>query len=526
MTADEVEMLRATQEAAQQAQWSGDLDRLLGKAPERIDDYFCSVLGDGFHFMDRPKVPVHHAYKKPYFHALQEAWFAWEPQKLKEVTDALRNDGLSEEDIEAKMYHDATYFRNRVPRVVLPPSKLYPRVRAVFELYGPKIDMETQKPLFNKSAWAKASHLLQEILMGLASDPPGVQFYTVKLDEKGQPMLDCYGIAFINCNRGTNDTECVHKQIVTTFGTWNVGVELGDMLMAERRHRYNQNSSERHRLGFPKIGHYDSWLIDSLQILVEKNHGVVLYPEWSNASDYKATPEKFGTVPMHSIALQTAVDAIKLDVEPELSEELQYMCSAMGTKLPFLPVSGRTEQGLFARFILDMPYPFDYDKMAIDWCKEVDGVHVWPKLPVYLRTYHKQFQRNQRVKDAVRQAKTGAQKLKTLNQQTSNGLSSDTAQGRLPTAMPQASSIARRGEDLVCVGGTVVGGAPPPQNPQRRRNGERSADKEKRAPRRCRNCLRWGKTNQEAQTCKGRGPTGKCTLPDGGTGAVGGSGQD
>ena len=180
----------------------------------------------------------------------------------------------------------------------------------------------------------------------------------------------------------------------------------------------------------------------------------------------------------------------------------------------------------WARFILDMPYPFDYDKMAIDWCKEVDGVHVWPKLPVYLRTYHKQFQRNQRVKDAVRQAKTGAQKLKTLNQQTSNGLSSDTAQGRLPTAMPQASSIARRGEDLVCVGGTVVGGAPPPQNPQRRRNGERSADKEKRAPRRCRNCLRWGKTNQEAQTCKGRGPTGKCTLPDGGTGAVGGSGQD
>ena len=33
--------------------------------------------------------------------------------------------------------------------------------------------------------------------------------------------LDQYGIALIDCSRGTNDTECVHKQIVTTFGSWN-----------------------------------------------------------------------------------------------------------------------------------------------------------------------------------------------------------------------------------------------------------------------------------------------------------------
>ena len=33
--------------------------------------------------------------------------------------------------------------------------------------------------------------------------------------------LDQYGIALIDCSRGTNDAECVHKQIVTTFGSWN-----------------------------------------------------------------------------------------------------------------------------------------------------------------------------------------------------------------------------------------------------------------------------------------------------------------
>jgi hypothetical protein len=51
---------------------------------------FSSCLGDAFHFMDRPKVPVHHKLKKAYFRALQEAWFAWDPVALAEVKDALR----------------------------------------------------------------------------------------------------------------------------------------------------------------------------------------------------------------------------------------------------------------------------------------------------------------------------------------------------------------------------------------------------------------------------------------------------
>ena len=89
---------------------------------------------------------------------------------------------------------------------------------------------------------------------------------------------------------------------------------------------------------------------------------------------------------------------------------------------------------------------------------------------------------------------------------------------RLPTAMPQASSIARRGEDLVLVGGTVVGGAPADKS-QRRRNGERSVDKGKRASRRCKNCLKWGKAEEEAQSCIGRGPRGTCPLSPFGTGA-------
>ena len=76
------------------------------------------------------------------------------------------------------------------------------------------------------------------------------------------------------------------------------------------------------------VGHYNTWLIDSLQRLVEKNHGVVLYPTWSNASDFEPTQETFGTVPLASPELVAAMKAhIKVDEKTvqALSAEQRYI---------------------------------------------------------------------------------------------------------------------------------------------------------------------------------------------------------
>ena len=90
------------------------------------------------------------------------------------------------------------------------------------------------KHLLGRLPVALARRVIHRLSLVAAAARRGIhahdeQFYTVKLDAKGQPMLDQHGIALIDCSRGTNDTECVHKQIVTTFGSWNTGVELGDM---------------------------------------------------------------------------------------------------------------------------------------------------------------------------------------------------------------------------------------------------------------------------------------------------------
>ncbi len=66
-------------------------------------------------------------------------------------------------------------------------------------------------------------------------------------------MLDKFGIALLDCNRGTNDVEAIHKQLVALYGTWCTGVEMSDALLAERRHRYESEDQREEAGRFPQI---------------------------------------------------------------------------------------------------------------------------------------------------------------------------------------------------------------------------------------------------------------------------------
>jgi len=517
-------------------------------APQTIADFFSSVLGDGFHLMDRPKVPVHHDSKKGYFHALQEAFFAWDPVVLEEVKDVLRQNGESEKQIENKMYFNVDYFRARVPRVILPPSKLYRRVRAVFELYGNKIHAKTKVPLFNKRAWARAKNVLADILAGFASDPPGYTMYTRKLDKHDRPAQDVYGIALLECLRGTNRTESFHKQFIETFGGWHTGVAMADYLLAERRHRHNQHVSERRRWEFPRLGHSDTWLIDDLQLVVERNHNVLLYPHWSNTSDFEITPESFGTVGLHSKTLGDAIEAIDVDmsiIKLKLTPDQLYLCSAMKTNLPLLPVDTVQEHQLFEKLVLKM-HPINYDDMALEWCKSVDGENIFPKLPVYLRTFHKTWEHNQRVQRAVERAATGEAKLAKLN--TDTMAAHVAAQGAAPAPSLVIPAVGAGGSSLRPTAGgwripvrmpSVISQPTMPAIPlapmtvagmtigshlhtrlatvdlttlvlPKKKIGQRGTCKKQRKPPTCRRCTHHKETNAQIASCKGRASRGFC----------------
>ena len=55
---------------------------------------------------------------------------------------------------------------------------------------------------------------------------------------------------------------------------------------------------------------------------------MLLYPDWSNASDYETTRERFGTVAIHSQELAEAINNIELDQELSkysLTADQQYL---------------------------------------------------------------------------------------------------------------------------------------------------------------------------------------------------------
>ena len=85
----------------------------------------------------------------------------------------------------------------------------------------------------------------------------------------------------------------------------------------------------------------------------------------------------------------------------KLTPDLQYMCKAMGTKLPILPVHGSAENRCFACLVVELPIPLNFDQMALAWCELVDGVSIFPKLPVYLRVHHAKWLRNMRIRDSL-----------------------------------------------------------------------------------------------------------------------------
>jgi hypothetical protein len=395
----------------------------LSQPPNPIEmrDKFSAVMGDVFHAMDRTKTPHHHEAKKSYFVALREAFFVWNQSKLKELEEHMVEAGYTLEEVHRRKYFNSNLFRGCVDRHLPAPTILYWRVRAVYVMFGSMKDSKTQAPLFNDRAWKKADNVLKEILEGYYSDPPGFAIYNKRLRSDGTVMKNVFGMEMIECKRGTNRTEGYHKNIITSFGTWHVGIEMSDCLLRERRHRHNMMVSMRRRLGFPRIGHYDIWLVEIYQALVMKNHGLRIYPELGNTSDYGTTNESFDTIPLHSKSLAKAVQRRydELDTSQlSLTTDQRYLCRAMGTPLPFLPFSGAIEKKAFAAFVLQKQdvTSIDDEAAAIQWCEFIDGKEIKPKLPSHMRTHIANWEKNQRVRECETREASNTTALMELNQ--------------------------------------------------------------------------------------------------------------
>ena len=73
---------------------------------------------------------------------------------------------------------------------------------------------------------------------------------------------------------------------------------------------------------YPNIGHYSLSLVDQLQLLVEKNDRVVLFPNWLIATDFCNMDESFVTITFHLEELGDALNAHVSKISTKVKEAL------------------------------------------------------------------------------------------------------------------------------------------------------------------------------------------------------------
>ena len=89
-----------------------------------------------------------------------------------------------------------------------------------------------------------------------------------QLNKHVDPKKDYVGIFLHHSICGKKITETHHKTLISEHDICKMGIEFSDCALSERNHFYNQRIPESKRDNFPKFGHYDSWMVDSLQMIV------------------------------------------------------------------------------------------------------------------------------------------------------------------------------------------------------------------------------------------------------------------
>ena len=127
-------------------------------------------------------------------------------------------------------------------------------------------------------------------------------------------------------------------------------------------------------------------------------------------------------------------------------------------------------------------------RMSLEWCNHIDGMTIFPKLPIHIRVYRKKWERNRSVAKCVREAKSGSDKLRELNDAIQPAELEQ--QAPYPAGIEQPTLQARNNNSHSIVGGTLVGECPSGglSHTKKTRGADRSKPTGEKRKRECTNC--------------------------------------
>jgi hypothetical protein len=277
------------------------------------------------------------------------------------------------------------FIKKHCKHIVPPPKQLYGLVSNLFSTYGPLKDAQTGMPLFNSNAVQTAKNSLELVRKGYISDPPGVPLYYCNgMTKEGLPSYIC-------C-RGTNFTEgAVHRPIRKSMPFSGVSPRHTVNRLQDFKFKHNLQTGTRNMTGQRYEGHFDLWLINERQMLLNYSTIRQLIPEvvplggWVNGNLYLQTTEIFGILPVPP-PVQTAIGM--LVYTPDLPPVKHgYLAKKQNTRFAVLAVHTQAEKSLFHRFMTsDTTFKReggpDFKVAVLKWNSEANGESIFYKVCV------------------------------------------------------------------------------------------------------------------------------------------------
>jgi hypothetical protein len=312
---------------------------------------------DHLHFMKRIKLPVSHEKTLEFQNVLSHGLFEWDMNDLDAVISVWKarmevsKEGSSKDfDLQFFMDTKSDYIKRRVRRYAPPPDRLIKRFNAVIDAFINVKDRHGFNlltiflkrigiPLFTDDNKGQIDELRGHILKGCVSDPPGISLFFP--DGK-----DRDGLQLWMCARGTNKNESRHSSIKNDIVSFGTGPELVSHLACNDRFRCAINSLTRYQPGFENIGHYDHFILDSIQLLTNELFGIPLFDWWPNSLQFYSPDETFGISPV----LKDSTEPDKSEIK-DLPPNLRYLAKCQRSAIPYLPVAFPKEKQLFPNFL-------------------------------------------------------------------------------------------------------------------------------------------------------------------------------
>ncbi|KAJ7760274.1 hypothetical protein DFH07DRAFT_771904 [Mycena maculata] len=241
---------------------------------------------------------------------------------------------------------------------------------------------------------AVAKNVLDLILKGFISDPPGIALYV----EAGiDPKTD---LILWRCRRGTNSTEGgVHTHLRSRMPTSGASIRHINACLKDFILRHNLLVGTFNTTGKRYRGHYSLWLTNEIQELLTTLDDILISPKimtgWVNGNLYQPTNEVSGVLPIpDDVRFPSAMAPFEPSLDPK--QQHRHLASLQGTRKAVLPIHNDAEKKLFKDFMSSGHSSFgnfsssaQVEKAVRAWNARADtDKDIYYKLPEQLKVYY------------------------------------------------------------------------------------------------------------------------------------------